>query len=197
MSKAAAGRGAEGACTVTTLYLIRHGQAEAGWSTQRDPGLDDVGRRQAHEAAQAFVGRDPLPVIVSPLRRARETASEFEALWQRPVIVEQRVAEIPSLGMTLAERGEWLKALTKRRWLELDDVVQSWRRTALESLLEISQDSIVVSHFMIINAVVSWATSDGRVVCCQPMQGSRTTLARVGDSFRVVELGAQGASPVL
>ena len=138
-----------------------------------------------------------MPVIVSPLRRARETASEFEALWQRPVIVEQRVAEIPSLGMTLAERGEWLKALTKRRWLELDDVVQSWRRRALESLLEISQDSIVVSHFMIINAVVSWATSDGRVVCCQPMQGSRTTLERVGDSFRVVELGAQGASPVL
>jgi broad specificity phosphatase PhoE len=138
-----------------------------------------------------------MPVIVSPLRRARETASEFEALWQRPATVEARVAEIPSLGMTLAERGEWLKALTKRRWLELDDAVQSWRRTAIESLLEISQDTIVVSHFMIINAVVSWATADGEVVCCQPMQGSRTTLERVGDSFRVIELGVQGASRVL
>jgi hypothetical protein len=108
------------------------------------------------------------------------------------------VAEIPSLGMTLAERGEWLKALTKRRWVELDDAtIASWRRQAIDSLLEIGQDTIVVSHFMIINAVVSWATGDERVVCCQPIQGSRTTLERVGESFRVVELGAQGASTVL
>jgi broad specificity phosphatase PhoE len=183
---------------VTTIYLIRHGQAEGGWSSQRDPSLNDMGRRQAHEAAQAFVGREPLPVITSPLRRARETANEFELMWRRPATIDERVAEIPSQGMTLAERGEWLKALTKRRWLELDDdVIQSWRRAAIESLLEISQDTIVVSHFMIINAVVSWATDDERVVCCQPMQGSRTTLERIGETFRVVEVGVQGASTVL
>ena len=59
---------------------------------------------------------------------------------------------------SIAERGEWLKALTKRRWSELDaEAIASWRRTAIESLLEIRQDTIVVSHFMVINAVVSWA----------------------------------------
>jgi broad specificity phosphatase PhoE len=182
---------------VTTIYLIRHGEAEAGWSTQRDPGLNDAGRQQASQAARAFAEREPLPVVTSPLRRARETAHEFELMWRRPAAVDDRVAEIPSQGMTLAERGEWLKALTKRRWLELDDVIRSWRRAAIESLLEISQDTVVVSHFMIINAVVSWATDDERVVCCQPIQGSRTTLERVGDSFRVVEVGVQGASTVL
>jgi broad specificity phosphatase PhoE len=182
---------------VTTIYLIRHGQAEAGWSAQRDPGLNDVGRQQAHQAALAFAGREPLPLIASPLRRARETAHEFEMLWRRPATIDERVAEIPSGGMTLAERGEWLKALTKRRWHELDEVMQGWRRAAIESLLEISPDTVVVSHFMIINAVVSWATGDERVVCCQPLPGSRTTLERVGESFRVVEAGAQGGSTVL
>jgi broad specificity phosphatase PhoE len=183
---------------VTTIYLIRHGQAEAGWSTQRDPGLNDTGRQQAYQAARAFAEREPLPVITSPLRRARETASEFEAMWRRPAAIDDRVAEIPSQGMTLAERGEWLKALTKRRWAELDDdTIQSWRRTAIESLLEITQDTIVVSHFMIINAVVSWATQDERVVCCQPIQGSRTTLERIGEALKVVEGGAQGTSTVL
>jgi len=172
---------------VTTIYLIRHGQAEAGWSTQRDPGLNDAGRQQASEAARAFAEREPLPVVTSPLRRARETAHEFELMWRRPAVVDDRVAEIPSQGMTLAERGEWLKALTKRRW----------RRTAIESLLEIRQDTIVVSHFMVINAVVSWSNDDERVVCCQPIQGSRTTLERVGEALRVVEVGAQGASTVL
>jgi broad specificity phosphatase PhoE len=183
---------------VTTIYLIRHGQAEAGWSTQRDPGLNETGRQQAYQAARAFAEREPLPVVTSPLRRARETAHEFEMMWRRPAVVDDCVAEIPSQGMTLAERGEWLKALTKRRWSQLDEeAIASWRRTAIESLLEITQDTIVVSHFMVINAVVSWATDDERVVCCQPMQGSRTTLERAGEALRVVEVGAQGTSTVL
>jgi broad specificity phosphatase PhoE len=182
---------------VTTIYLIRHGKAEAGWSEQRDPGLDDTGRRQAESAARALHDLGPLPILVSPLRRARETASEFEMLWRRPATVEGRVAEIPSQGMTLDERADWLKSLTRQRWDDLDDVVQSWRRAAIQCLLEISTDSVVVSHFMIINAVVSWARGDGNVVCCHPLPGSRTTLRRDGDGFQVVELGAEGPSTVL
>jgi broad specificity phosphatase PhoE len=182
---------------VTTIYLIRHGQAEAGWSEQRDPGLDDTGRDQAEQAALALSGRGPLPIVVSPLRRARETAHEFEMLWRRPAIVEARVAEIPSPAMTLAERGAWLKSLTRQRWVDLDEVIQDWRRAAIQSLLEISQDTVVVSHFMVINAVVSWARGEEGVVCCHPIQGSRTTLLREGESFRVLEVGAQGASTVL
>lgn len=182
---------------VTVIYLVRHGQAEAGWNMQQDPGLSDVGRQQAHRAARALSDRGPLPVIVSPLRRTRETASEFEMMWRRPATVDSRVAEIPSLGLTLAERGEWLKTLARRRWLELDEVIQGWRRTAIESLLEISQDTVVVSHFMIVNAVTSWISGDERVVCCNPLPGSRTTLERVADSFRVLEVGAEGVSKVL
>jgi len=182
---------------MTTIYLIRHGQAEAGWSEQRDPGLDDTGRRQAEQAALALSGRGPLPIIVSPLRRARETAYEFEMLWRRPATVESRVAEIPSPSMTLAERGAWLKSLTRQRWQDLDEIIQGWRREAIRCLLEVSQDTVVVSHFMIINAVVSWARGEAGVVSCHPIQGSRTTLERDGDSFRVLEIGAQGSSTVL
>ena len=182
---------------MTTIYLIRHGHAEAGWSEQRDPGLDDVGRRQAESAAQALSGQGPLPVVVSPMRRARETAHEFEMLWRRPATVESRIAEIPSVGMTLIEREDWLKALTRCRWVELDESLQQWRGDAIQSLLELTADTVVVSHFMIINAVVSWAQGDERVVCCHPLQGSRTTLRRDGESFEVVEVGAQGLSTVL
>jgi hypothetical protein len=32
---------------VTRLHLVRHGRAAAGWDTDPDPGLDDIGRRQA------------------------------------------------------------------------------------------------------------------------------------------------------
>ena len=182
---------------MTTIYLIRHGQAEAGWNMQHDPGLSDTGRQQASEAARALADRGPLPIVVSPLRRTRETAHEFEMKWRRPAVVDSRVAEIPSQGMTLEERGEWLKGLVKRRWDDLDQVVQDWRGAAIQSLLEISQDTVVVTHFMIVNAVVSWATGDGRVVNFHPLPGSRTTLERVGDALNVVELGDSGSSRVV
>ena len=182
---------------MTTIYLIRHGQAEAGWNMQHDPGLSDVGRQQASEAARALADRGPLPIIVSPLRRTRETAHEFEMKWRRPAVVDNRVAEIPSQGMTLEERGEWLKTLARRRWDDLDQVVQDWRRKAIQTLLEISQDTVVITHFMIVNAAVSWATGDGRVVCFSPLPGSRTTLERAGDALNVVELGDSGSSRVV
>jgi broad specificity phosphatase PhoE len=181
---------------VTVIYLIRHGQPEAGWNVQQDPGLSELGRQQAAVAARELSERGPLPLIVSPLRRTRETAHEFEMLWRRPAWVDERFAEIPSPGMSLAERGEWLKTLGKLRWTDLDEVVQNWRQRAIECLLEITADTVIVSHFMIINAVVGWARGDERIVCCQPLPGSRTTLERAGDSFTIIA-GAAGASTVL
>jgi broad specificity phosphatase PhoE len=180
---------------VTVIYLVRHGQPDSGWNAHQDPGLSESGRQQAQDAARALLERGPLPIVVSPLRRTRETAYEFEMLWRRPAMVDARVAEIPSPGLSGAERGEWLRTLGKRRWTDLDEVVQNWREHAIQCLLEISQDTVVVSHFMIINAVVGWTRGEERIVCCQPLPGSRTTLARVGDSFNVIE-GAEGASTV-
>jgi broad specificity phosphatase PhoE len=34
-----------------TLYLVRHGRAAARYDEDHDPGLDDIGRRQAQAAA--------------------------------------------------------------------------------------------------------------------------------------------------
>ena len=181
---------------MTLIHLVRHGQPETGWNAHQDPGLSDLGRQQANSAAHALFEQGPLPILSSPLRRTRETAYEFEMLWRRPAAVEERVVEIPSPGLSGEERGEWLKTLQYRRWTDLDEVVQAWRERALECLLEISQDTVVVSHFMIINAVVGWTRGEEGIVCCQPLPGSRTTLERVGDTFRVVE-GAAGASTVL
>lgn len=181
---------------MTVIYLVRHGQPETGWNAHQDPGLSELGRRQAHAAARGLFERGPLPILVSPLRRARETAHEFEMLWRRPAVVEERIAEIPSPGLSGAERGAWLKTLAKKRWTDLDELVQAWRKHAIDCLLEVSEDTVVVSHFMIINAVVGWMRGEESIVVCQPLPGSLTTLERVGDSFRVKE-SAEGASTVL
>ena len=60
-----------------TLYVVRHGRTEANASGlllgRADPGLDEVGRRQASAIAAAVPSG--ARVVSSPLRRCRETAA--------------------------------------------------------------------------------------------------------------------------
>ena len=66
-----------------TIYMIRHGEAAAGWDADTDPGLSDRGRAQSEAVAreiEARVGRK-LPLLSSPLRRCRETSEPLAASW--------------------------------------------------------------------------------------------------------------------
>ena len=90
-----------------TILLVRHGQAAAGFGSHRDPGLDDVGRAQAEATASELAARfeEPVPIYSSPLKRAQETAAPLARRWGSEVILEPRVAEIPSPTEDLRERG--------------------------------------------------------------------------------------------
>src|SRR5689334_9455465 len=73
-------------CTVPTgvpvmprLLLLRHGQTTAGdhafLGSRSDPSLSQEGRAQAERLASALVTHPIAAVRISPLHRARETAS--------------------------------------------------------------------------------------------------------------------------
>lgn len=63
---------------MTTLILARHGETD--WNRDNrfqghaDPPLNELGRRQSAELAEALVGEAIERVYTSPLRRAAETA---------------------------------------------------------------------------------------------------------------------------
>ena len=113
------------------LILIRHGRPErvdhdpAG----ADPGLTELGHRQAKGMAE-FLGREPIASLyVSPQRRARETAIPLAgALAIEPTVVDE-VAEFdighPSYipgdeagPMTAAELQQLLDAVTAAAFRE-------------------------------------------------------------------------------
>lgn len=89
--------------TVRRLILLRHGQtasnAEGRMQGQLDTDLTELGRRQAVAAAGALADREPLTIISSDLRRARDTA---EAL---SVATGVGVETDPRLRETML--GEW------------------------------------------------------------------------------------------
>jgi broad specificity phosphatase PhoE len=178
------------------LVLVRHGHAAAAWDADPDPGLDADGRRQAAAVAAALSGDGPLPVVVSPLRRARETAAALERVWGIEAAVEPAVGEIRAPVAGLADRGAWLRSVYGGRWAEQDDALRGWRDQLVAALAALERATVVVTHFFGINAAVGSASGDDRLVSFRPDHCSRTVLENEGGRLRLVQLGAEGATPV-
>lgn len=180
-----------------TIYLVRHGRAAAGWDAEHDPGLDDEGHAQARGVADTLAPIGPLDLIASPMARTRETAVPLARRWNRAAHIEPRVSEIPSPIKDLAARGQWLREIMTRNWGALDPALRRWRADVLTALNEITTDSVVVTHFIVINAVVGAAVRDDRVVNFRPGHCSVTIVRRDGDRLVLAQRGTEGTTRVL
>ena len=79
------------------IYFIRHGQTDYNLHniTQgcKDIPLNETGRRQAQEAAEALKSIDFDYIYSSPLCRALETAEIINQYKHQPIITEKRLCE--------------------------------------------------------------------------------------------------------
>ena len=180
------------------IRLVRHGKAAAGFGSHRDPGLDDLGRSQSEAVAKLLDhqhrtgpnGSANLPILrSSPLARAQETAIPLQHLWQTEVAIEERVAEIPSPTEDLAGRAQWLQNAMAGNWSDLDPSSQQWRQNIVDYLLSCSQDCIIFSHYVAINAAVSFAQGDDKMRVFAPDNCSVTSFDNSSGELVIVALG--------
>ena len=88
--------------STTNLVLLRHGETPLtperrfSGTGSGDPGLSDIGRRQAEQAAGSALiqGADLTQILTSPLRRCRETAEIVARALDLPVEVEDDLGEM-------------------------------------------------------------------------------------------------------
>lgn len=174
------------------LFLIRHGEPAATWgdANAADPGLTDLGKKQAQAAADRLRLYTPHYIVSSPLRRAVETAAPLaESLLLKPAIAPA-IAEIPTPeNMSLEHRGDWLKAIMTREWSGVEPGLKSWRDGVLDCLVDLKGDTAVFSHFIAINVVLGAAIGDDRVVCFRPAHASITIVETKGRVISLVEPG--------
>src|SRR3989441_1794229 len=150
------------------LYLIRHGRASAGFAEAQDPGLDEVGRAQAQAIAQELGPLGPLPLVTSPLKRARETAAPFATLWGLPARIEPDVGEIPSPVTDLQVRAAWLRQALQGRWSDLPPTYQEWRDRGGGCFPTPQNPTAINTPFLAIKTGAGPAPSDDRQVCFAP-----------------------------
>jgi broad specificity phosphatase PhoE len=83
--------------TMTIIHLVRHGRVEnpTGVIYGRLPGyhLSELGREQAHAAADRLADRDVGALWASPLERAQETAAIIAVPHRLEVVTDERLTE--------------------------------------------------------------------------------------------------------
>ncbi|MCB1645040.1 MAG: histidine phosphatase family protein [Pseudomonadales bacterium] len=178
------------------IYMIRHGKAAASFTDDLDPGLDEQGRQQAVASCQQLETHLPLILKSSPLKRAQETAIPLAETTGQAVIIENRVAEVPSPGMSLEERGPWLREVMSGKWSEQSADLQQWKADLVQCLLETREDTAFFSHYVAINTAVSAATGDDQVLVCRPDNGSITVFETDGETLTLVSLGDEASTVV-
>ena len=189
------------------IYMVRHGKAAAGWDGDADPGLDVTGHAQAEAVAQDLAARLTSPVTgyTSPLQRCRETAMPLATMWQTQAIVEPRVAEIPSPIEDLVARTEWLRRVMAGSWAELSSDPESagidfarWQSDVVAALVTLgtSQDIVVFSHFIALNAAFCAATGADQIVAFRPDNCSVSVFETDGTALTLLTQGHEADTQV-
>ena len=189
------------------IYMVRHGKAAAGWDGDADPGLDVTGRAQAEAVAQDLTARlaSPVTLYTSPLLRCRETAMPLASMWQTQAIVEPRVAEIPSPIEDLEARTEWLRRVMAGSWADLSADPESggidfagWQADVVTALVSLgkSEDIVVFSHFIALNAAYCAATGADQLVAFRPDNCSVSVFESNGETLKLLKQGHEADTQV-
>ena len=178
------------------IYLVRHGEAAASWGNHPDPGLSELGLKQAEAAAATLIDLGARSAISSPMQRCRETAAAFERQADVTAHIEPVVSEIETPD-GVGDRVEWLQSYMGGTWDEEGAAHDAWRKKIAEALALLPDNTAVFSHFVAINAVVSLIDQDSRTTVFRPGHCSITKVDFSGAVPRVIEYGSQAATRVL
>jgi len=178
------------------IWLIRHGEAAAGWGDHPDPGLSAVGAKQAEAVAEILKGAGVQRVVSSPMQRCRETSAPLAAkLGLTPVIAPQ-VSEIATPPGT-PDRVDWLRTVMAGTWTSAGPDYAQWRSRMSTFAHDLPEGAAVFSHFVAINALCGFLEQDDRVTMFRPGHCSITRLERRHGQLRVAEYGSEAATRVL
>ena len=133
---------------MSAIWLVRHGEAAAGFSEDVDPALSELGQTQASAAARALAEQVPAgaALLTSPKCRAIQTGEPFALRRGIALRVDPRFVELPSPG-ELEARKPGLQEVLQGTWSALPESVQQWRREIVAAIQALQHPSVIFTHF--------------------------------------------------
>jgi len=192
------------------IYLVRHGEASEGWTSQ-DPPLSELGKSQA-KSLVTFVDSifdensiNNINAISSPLNRCKETASLALEKQYLEIAINDNFRELPSPTIDLEKRVDWLRRILPLTWSELlkdRETIESevnftqWKENIMSNIYSLKKDTIIFTHFVVINAVIGEILKSDKIVNFQPSNCSITEISKKNDKLKIVKLGKSLESKV-
>ena len=161
-----------------SLIFIRHGEAASSWVSHEDPGLSEKGLEQS----MAILHREDLQdlknykFISSPRKRAIETSKPLAKKFNKKIIIDETFNEIPSSNIDNNKKREWLESIVKMKKSDLPKNILDWQQKIYESVLESQGNTVIFSHFMVINSIVSNLIKSNSIFYFYPDNASITKI---------------------
>ena len=130
------------------------------------------------------------------MQRCRDTAGEFERTIRTAARITPEVSEICTPD-DVVDRVSWLRGVMAGRWDREGVDYKPWRQAMIDVLDSLAPQTVVFTHFVAINAIVSQLNNDPNVTVFRPGYCSVTTLKRQNGRLQVAELGSESATRVL
>ena len=192
------------------IYLVRHGEASEGWTSQ-DPPLSELGKLQA-KSLVTFVDSifdensiNNINAISSPLNRCKETASLALEKQYLEIAINDNFRELPSPTIDLEKRVDWLRRILPLTWSELlkdRETIESevnftqWKENIMSNIYSLKKDTIIFTHFVVINSVVGEILKSDKIINFQPSNCSITEISKINHKLKIVKLGKSLESKV-
>jgi broad specificity phosphatase PhoE len=176
------------------VAIVRHGK-DAGKFGSGDPCLTAEGKAEAMEAARELRRAPWRALVCSPAARTFETAQLIgRELGLRPV-ADPLFEELRPGPDVAGTRGEWQRGILDLPWDQVPAALRGWRDSLLSRIRGLREDTVIVTHFGTINAIVSPLAGSRTFFAFAPRNCSITRLAvRPGHGVAIEELGASKAA---
>ena len=174
-----------------SLIFVRHGEAAENWGEHPDPGLSENGILQSQKLISniSLQSLEDFIFVSSPKSRARMTADPLIEKYKKSLLIDNIFSEIPSSKVVISGKKEWLKKIMTMNISDLPKEVSDWRNNIIGKSLSFSNNTIIFSHFMVINIVVSTLKEDPRIVSFYPDNCSITELESDKGKLNLISTG--------
>ena len=161
------------------IIFIRHGEASDAWGDHSDPGLSDKGLMQSNNLLNhvELQNLGDFSFISSPKSRAIETGKPLAKKFNKKLKIDEVFIEIPSKDIAQEKKQEWLKNIVQTKKDSLPDFIKSWSDDIYSKTKSFKRNTIIFTHFMVINALLSKLSNEDTLMYFYP---DYTSVIKIG-----------------
>ena len=152
------------------VIFIRHAEASSSWGDHHDPGLSDTGIAQSKKLINRpeLKQLDHYSFISSPKYIRDRAKSKYKKGSECEICGSENQLDFHRFYSLAPLLQEWLKKILQMNKNDLPENITKWKENIISKTITFSEDSVIFTHFMVINALLSELNSETKLLYFYP-----------------------------